>query len=96
MAEHDLSEIVVVGARVTYMLAVDSLTGKSVAMGKFPHCALWTLQPGASQCAAAISVTEEAGESMNERCTREVKHRGPHVVHAEPGLPVLAWLEETR
>jgi len=91
----DLSDIVVVGARVTYMVAQDNVTGKPVMLGERPHCAPWYLDPGIepSQCEAQMSLTNESdGESFAERCTRGVGHRGPHVVHAEPGLPVLAWL----
>ena len=95
MAEHDLSELVVVGARVTFLIAQDNASGRPVLIGERPHCAPWYLAPGVepSQCEAQMSLTNESdGESYKERCTREAKHRGPHVVHAEPGLPVLAWL----
>jgi hypothetical protein len=88
-----LSDIVVLGARVTFMVAEDNTTGKLVQLGEFPHCAHFTLTPSASQCEAGMNLTNEAGgDSFSEQCTREVGHRGPHVVHAEPGLPVLAWL----
>lgn len=90
----DLSDLVVLGARVTYMIAQDNATGRPVALGERPDCAMWTLLPGADQCVAEMVITNESdGESVSERCTRETRHRGPHVVHAAPGLPVLAWLE---
>jgi len=90
----DLSDIVVVGARVTYMVAQDTATGRPMMLGDRPHCAPWYLTQGkAVQCDAEISLTNEADrDSFMERCTREAGHRGPHVVHAEPGLPLLAWL----
>jgi hypothetical protein len=89
----DLSDIVVVGARVTFMVAQDTATGQFKQLGEFPHCAHWSLIDGADQCEAEMSLTNEAaGDSFGEQCTREVGHHGPHVVHAEPGLPVLAWL----
>lgn len=89
----DLSDIVVVGARVTFMVAQDNTTGQFIQMGERPHCAMWETIPRAHQCPAEMSLTNEAGgETFSERCTRETNHRGPHVVHAEPGLPVLAWL----
>jgi len=91
----NLSDIVVGGARVTFMVAQDNTTGRTVMLGERPHCAPWYLAPGIapSQCEAQINLTNESdGDSFAERCTREVGHRGPHVVHAEPGLPVLAWL----
>ena len=93
----DLSDLVVVGARVTFMIAEDNATGRPIALGQRPHCAMWTLLDSAQRCAAEMSLTNESdGDSFQERCTREFGHRGPHVVHAEPGLPVLAWLIDPR
>ncbi len=93
MSNPGLGDIVVLGARVTFMVAQDTATGRPKVLGERPHCAMWTLVPDAEQCVAEISMTNEGdGESFTEQCTREVGHGGPHVVHAEPGLPVLAWL----
>ncbi len=89
----DLSDIVPVGARITYILAWEG--DKPVPMGEFPHCAMWTMIPFASQCDARINLTMEVdGESIVDQCSREEGHPPPHVSHAKPGLPVLAWVVE--
>lgn len=89
----DLSDIVVVGARVTYMVAQDTATGRAELLGARPHCAMWSSMPRASQCPAELNITNVTDrDSFAERCTRELSHVGPHVVHVQPGLPVLAWL----
>ena len=82
--------VVAVGAVVTYMLASDEYH-RPVQLGEFPHSAIWWLVPGAGQCEAEISVTDSA-ETSTERCTRDAGHRGVHVHHQRPGLPLLAWL----
>lgn len=93
----DLSDILVVGARVTYMIATDNATGRAIQLGTRPHCAMWHTIPRANQCPADLNVTNEAdSESFAERCTRELNHRGAHVVHVQPGLPTLAWLVDSQ
>jgi hypothetical protein len=98
MPEHDLSEIVAIGARITYLVVWNNATSQYISMGERPHCLPWYMVPNAeAPCPAKIGVTNEGGgETFSEQCTRELKHPGPHVVHSEPGLPVLAWLEDPR
>lgn len=92
MSDPGLDDIVVLGARMTFMVATTA-AGRIKVLGERPHCAMWTLFPDADRCVAEMSLTNEGdGENFTEQCTREVGHEGPHVVHAVPGLPILAWL----
>lgn len=59
-----------------------------VDSGVRPHCP--TAAPG-DACGSQMTVWDAGGRSA-ETCTREAGHPGPHVVHAQPGLPILAWL----
>jgi hypothetical protein len=89
----ELSDLIVLGARVTFLVAQNNETGMPMMLGTRPHCAMWWMVENAEQCEAMIGLTNDAGgDSFEERCTREQTHGGSHVVHAGPGLPVLAWL----
>lgn len=76
------------GAVVTYSVLWSIQHEAWVYTGDRPHCAM--AEPD-GQCTSTVSVTDAEGVST-ESCTREVGHTGPHVIHARPGLPILAWL----
>lgn len=82
------SQPVADGAVVTYSVLWSIPLGSWVSTGDRPHCAMAAPD---EQCASTVSVTDADGVST-ESCTREVGHTGPHVIHARPGLPILAWL----
>lgn len=92
--EYDVSTpadhgFVVIDGEVTFVQVQDE-RGRLMQIGEFPHCRMTRKGDRVQQCKATINITDHTSTG-SEQCTREKGHGMPHVAHAAPGLPVIAW-----